>query len=289
MGLVKCEHYIEEEICGWDQLTGRERKHRSNFDEKDKKTEWIFKGHRDSNWSLKTTLERAMCNMGISIKEAYEIESGLIRKFQRQFHHYDLRSPGKDDVTEWLALMRHYGAPVRLLDWTYSFYVAVFFAVEEAEGDCAVWALEKKAIINKVLKSSKLTQKQRKFLSKDIDVINPKTWEYVFRRSTKPFVWPVNPFRLNERLVIQQGDFLCQGDISKTFEENLAAVLPNAKKDSDCKLFKYVIKSGKKERKEILLNLHRMNINRATLFPGLDGFAQSLKTLLVSPHNLLKA
>jgi hypothetical protein len=30
-----------------------------------------------------------------------------------------------------------------------------------------------------------------------------------------------------------------------------------------------------------------MNINKATLFPGLGGFAESLKTLLVSPANLL--
>lgn len=88
------------------------------------------------------------------------------------------------------------------------------------------------------------------------------------------------------RLVIQQGVFFVPGDISKPFEDNLAEVLPRGK--DSYKLFKYVIKFDIKERRETLLHLHRMNINRASLFPGLEGFAASLRTLLVSPKNLLK-
>lgn len=318
MGLIKDQHYAEEGISGWDQLTECEKKHRSDFDVKGKKTEWIFRGQKDGMWGLRTTLEEAIGKIGIDTKELrakykcaeefreeydkklnellekglngksiHDIESDLIRKFQRQYHHYDLRSPKRDDVTEWLALMRHHGAPVRLLDWTYSFYVAVFFAIEESEGDCAVWALDKRVIINKVLgrcgEDSVLPWYPRECLTRDIDVLKSTTWEIVFSRSPTPFVFPLNPFRLNERLVIQQGDFLCPGDLRQTFEDNLAAVLPGAKNGSDYKLFKYVVRFDVKARKEILQNLHRMNINRATLFPGLDGFAQSLKTLLIFP------
>src|SRR3989304_1877564 len=39
-------------------------------------------------------------------------------------------------------IMQHYGAPTRLLDFTYSVYVAAYFAVEEAEDDCVVWAVD---------------------------------------------------------------------------------------------------------------------------------------------------
>src|SRR6058998_3676205 len=43
---------------------------------------------------------------------------------------------------EWLALMQHYGAPTGLLDFTRSFWIALFFAFEEAESDCSVVALD---------------------------------------------------------------------------------------------------------------------------------------------------
>jgi hypothetical protein len=101
------------------------------------------------------------------------------------------------------------------------------------------------------------------------------------------FVFPTNPFRLNERLVIQQGDLLCQGDISRTFEENLAAVLPAVTSKAPSKLRKYTLNFAAKERQKALLALQRMNVSRATLFPGLEGFSKSLKTLLVSPKKLL--
>jgi hypothetical protein len=73
----------------------------------------------------------------------------------RQCHHYTLHTPEADNVMEWLALMRHYGAPTRLLDCTYSFFAAVYFALEDfeledAEGECAVWALNSDWIAERV-------------------------------------------------------------------------------------------------------------------------------------------
>jgi hypothetical protein len=37
--------------------------------------------------------------------------------------------------------MQHHGAPTRLLDFTYSIYVAAYFALESADADAAVWAV----------------------------------------------------------------------------------------------------------------------------------------------------
>jgi hypothetical protein len=85
------------------------------------------------------------------------------------------------------------------------------------------------------------------------------------------FVYPTNPIRMNERLTIQQGLFLTPGDVRKTFWKNLQAV-PN--------YHKYIKKFSidKNCHQEILYKLHRMGINRATLFPDLEGFAKSLST-----------
>jgi hypothetical protein len=54
-----------------------------------------------------------------------ELEDGLLRRFKRQCHHYLINTPEPHNLLEWFALMRHHGAPTRLLDWTYSFFVLI--------------------------------------------------------------------------------------------------------------------------------------------------------------------
>jgi hypothetical protein len=97
-------------------------------------------------------------------------------------------------------------------------------------------------------------------------------------------VYPVTPFKLHERLVSQQGVLLLPGDISKAFDDNLSANGYSSKSKDN--LIRFGIKVNIKERNEIFHLLHRMNINRVTLFPGLVGFAESLKIRLAFPETL---
>lgn len=61
------------------------------------------------------------------------------------YHLYAAAAPPRQGEThEWLTVMRHYGTPTRLLDFTYSLYVAMFFAAEDVEGDSVIWAVNKK-------------------------------------------------------------------------------------------------------------------------------------------------
>lgn len=86
-----------------------------------------------------------------------------------------------------------------------------------------------------------------------------------------PAAYPINPFRLNERLRIQRGVFLIPGDISKSLIANLEA---HPKYDDPKHIIKIVIPGS--ETRNVLKQLWNMNISRASLFPGLDGYAQSL-------------
>jgi hypothetical protein len=228
-------------------------------------------------------LQRKALTEGLGNGETVsKIEGGLLRRFQRQCHHYTMQVADERNILEWLALMQHYKAPTRLLDWTFSFFVSLYFAVEYADSACAIWALDRSVLTDRMKSNFPQEWTLIGDGGADPNVRYRDTFEFVFQ-SKKPLVVPVNPFKLNERLVIQQGTFLCPGDVSKSFEDNLTEL---ADRSFEKKLIKLEIADDSSLRKEILSELHRMNMNRATLFPGLDGFGESLRTLMTIPEIL---
>jgi hypothetical protein len=248
---------------------------------------WIFRGQSSDKWGLATSLERTVRRFnraGISIST---IEGGLLRQFQRRAHHYLPEIPPKAAWLEWLALMQHHGAPTRLMDWTYSFYVALFFALEEANGRCAIWALDLDWV-DRRLEERLPADAWRQISTHDRNLENHKTFQQVFARPAGdriPLVCAVNPFRLNQRLSIQQGVFLCAGDISKTFEQNLSAMFPAGQAKRS--LLKCVITLDRRAMQDVIQRLICMNMTRTSLFPGLDGFARSQALALAFPDMLV--
>jgi hypothetical protein len=82
--------------------------------------------------------------------------------------------------------------------------------------------------------------------------------------------WPTNPVRLNQRLRIQQGIFLAPGDISQPFMQNLDSL----GRSNPARVLRIVIPPL--VARDGIKHLFAMAISRTTLFPGLDGFCQSL-------------
>jgi hypothetical protein len=107
-------------------------------------------------------------------------------------------------------------------------------------------------------------------------------WKFAMRREPKPptpFVVPVRPFTSNERIHVQRGLFLCATDVNLEFEENLLGV---AKRDELRKhIFK--LKIPRDSHPDIMKQLRDMNISCETLYPGLEGFARSLRDLFYLP------
>lgn len=279
--MLQTGQYQQEAITSWNSLLNYEKKLPKTKEGKPKR--WLFRGQEKSDqFDLTTSLERAATDFGENHSRMPELEKRLLREFKRHLHHYTSDVP--QDNLEWLALMQHYGAPTRLLDWTQTFYVAAFFAVENANKKGGeIWALDvdwfKPETVIPQIASGLFTETRTRYAEdKDADLPYMEQMAMIdyLLDSPRPLVVPVNPFRLNARLMIQQGVFLFPGDISKSFEENLCTpdYAPAAKES----LVRFFLPSDIDFRKEILINLHQMNIDRATLFPGLGGFAESLRT-----------
>ena len=62
---------------------------------------------------------------------SYELR--LLRKFRARAHLRHHTCPDYFDYFGWLSLMRHYGLPTRLLDWSESPLVAAYFAMVSAD------------------------------------------------------------------------------------------------------------------------------------------------------------
>jgi hypothetical protein len=170
-----------------------------------------------------------------------------------------------------LALMRHHGAPTRLLDFTYSPFIALFFALRHGRStNCArdaagdpelptIWCVDlKKLDLGKNDSSSPLPSKA------DQRFIN------TFMKGGESAVRSVNSYLLSERLQLQQGVFLASCNLGESFQDNL---LNMAGASSIMTVVKFAF--NKPELRRALIELWRMNLSEATLFPGLDGFCRS--------------
>lgn len=92
-----------------------------------------FRGQSDVSWKLQPKLMRLY---------PLPSESHLLNKFKQSATFILENKPANE--FEWLFLMQHYGISTRLLDWTESPLVALYFALNEmtaADKDGALWVL----------------------------------------------------------------------------------------------------------------------------------------------------
>lgn len=223
---------------------------------------WAFRGQADETWPLWSKLTRELTNRDVHSSHWEGQEEYILRFFQRHSFHFVAKMAEIDDTPRWLALMQHHGAPTRLLDFSWSPYVAAFFALEAATKDSAVWAVNSGDL------------QSYAFGPYPGDSIRPVTpnelLEGIGAHGPDAVVFG-EPYFKNQRLIAQSGTFAWPQDITRPLEQILGG-RPN--------LMAKIIFRGKEIRREGLKELLRMNITNATLFPDLDGLAKSLNCML---------
>ena len=105
----------------------------------------VFRGQENAEWEITSTFERTYKGTFFPVDKDRELflrikELDSIASFKRDAMQYLEQEP--HDACEWLSLMRHYGAPTRIVDFTESPFVALHFALSDnSESAFAVWSL----------------------------------------------------------------------------------------------------------------------------------------------------
>lgn len=224
------------------------------------RSQYVFRGAPRVSHGLETSLQTG----GF---EAYEHH--LLSSFRK----YALRSAVHGDaVWNWLSLAKHHGLPTRLLDWTYSPYVAMHFAtynLNSYDEDGGIWCVDYR-------QTNELLPKPLRALAKDSDVnifttelLNgvATTLESFDRLAKDDFVVFFEPPSLDERIVNQFALF----SLPSSSRLSLAEFL-NRREATHRRI---IIPAELKW--EVRDKLDQANITERVLFPGLDGLSQWLK------------
>jgi hypothetical protein len=218
---------------------------------------WAFRGERDERWPLFSSLSRYLQNFGVAPGAWPEQEGRILRIFKRKAHQFLDKPPAWDDDFQWLALMQHHGAPTRLIDFTWSPYVAAFFALERTLGDGVIWAINPARV-----DSTRAPKPVR------MDPRVKGNFQRYFVKGRHRFIWMGEPLTMNRRLIAQSGTFAVPGVLDLPIEGMLSDA------DQENILAKIVMTHPVREIG--MRELYRMNITFSTLFPDLDGLARSM-------------
>jgi FRG domain len=227
------------------------RLHRSNF---------AFRGRPLASEDLTTSLAR----LGGDTKA---IERPLLRHFRK----YAARDAVPvDSPWNWLALAQHHGLPTRLLDWTYSPYVALHFATARARAfdqDGAVWMVDyvrAHELAPRKLRDQLEREGGNLFTTEMIDAVASDFSE--LDKLGDDFVVFVEPPSFDERIVNQYALF--------SLTSNPDVSLDSWLREHPDLLRKLVIPAELKG--EVRDKLDQANITERVLFPGLDGLSRWL-------------
>jgi FRG domain-containing protein len=240
---------------------------------------YAFRGHSRECNNLLPALARILKGSNLDTSQQVTLETTLAREFAARAENVGvICDPAANLATA--ALMRHYGAPTRLLDWTFSAVVALYFAVESHfDGDGELWSVPTFAA-NRVLGSNADWTGHDDRIEKYFDTLAP-AGETQFVRIAKH----------NPRSAAQHGLFSVADSPTSDHLPLLVSATEAflSKKTPEWSVHspeRFVVKREAKH--ELLRALWTRNIHAASLFPDVDGlgrYARDLATWRTELHD----
>lgn len=216
-----------------------------------------WRGHAVSSWRLLPHVFRRMTRHGASY------EANIVNKFAKYAPTRYANCPAPGDMGRWLILMQHYRLPTRLLDWSESPLLAIYFAVAHSEiehqkAHGALWALDPFRLNELVTNHAGLFHPNegpaRDLVGPAISHAEPKDNRVV----------AVMTEEIDKRMMVQLSGLTVHGSLTPL----------DARKDRDEYLRKFIIHTSAKEK--IRGQLEEVGIRERAVFPDLEHLAVDL-------------
>lgn len=209
---------------------------------------YVYRGQRDSKWAMRTAFHRAG---RFDLRKFIARDLPVLQRHLSGMTTHRFNCNDELDFAAFVHLVQHHGYPTPLLDWTYSPFIAAYFAFK---GLKRLWALNKVRIL----------------------MFDAREWGNVFERAR--FLNP--PFQhvsLLEPLAMNNPRMIPQKAISTyTNVDDIEAYI--ARREAECgKTFLTAIDLPANECRVVLSELGLMGVSAGALFPGLDGVCEELR------------
>jgi hypothetical protein len=225
----------------------------------------VFRGMVNADSSLETGLTR----LGHSEETTPNIERFLLNNFTKYAHR---DAVAHNSLWNWLSLAQHHGLPTRLLDWTFSPYVALHFAVDEMPDintDGVVWRVNINDVHDSLPTQIKDEITKEGYTAFTVEILDKIAENLpVFDNfSDRTFALFFEPPSLDQRIVNQYALFSVMSSPTEAFDSwlerqeytSLRIIIPRH------------LKWEARDKLDIL------NLTERVLFPGLDGLSRWLR------------